>query len=39
MPGSDIAHARDESECVHFAHVRTHIFAWHCPYQVSVKVG
>ena len=25
MPGWDIAHARDESEYVHFAHVRRHI--------------
>ena len=27
MPGCDFAHARDESESVHFAHVRRHIFA------------
>ena len=27
MPGWDFAHARDESESVHFAHVRRHIFA------------
>ena len=32
MPGWDFAHARDESESVHFAHVWRHRFAWRGPY-------
>ena len=28
--------ARDESESVHFAHIRRHIFAWRGPYDTEV---
>ena len=31
MPGSHFAHAYNESESMHFAHARKHIFAWHGP--------
>ena len=33
MPGWDFAHAWDESEYVHFAHARRHLFAWRGPYN------
>ena len=31
MPGWDFAHAWDESESLHFTHIRRHRFAWRCP--------
>ena len=33
IPKSDVAHAWDDSESVHFAHARRHIFAWRGPYM------
>ena len=32
--GLNFAHAPDESESVHFAHARRHIFAWRGPYMM-----
>ena len=31
----ETAHARDESESVHFAHARRHLFAWRDSYDIA----
>ena len=40
MPGLDFAHAQDESESDHFAHVFKTLFAWRYPYgQHNLRIA